>query len=79
MKVYKFYANWCQPCKILEKNLGVAKIQHEIVPINIELPESKELIVKYGVTGIPVLVKEDGTRLVGVKTAKQLEDFINGT
>ena len=79
MKVYKFYANWCQPCRTLEKQLGVVKTQHEVVPVNIELPESKELIVKYGITGIPALVKEDGAKLVGLKSAKQVEEFINGT
>jgi thiol-disulfide isomerase/thioredoxin len=78
MAVYKFYADWCGPCKILEKNISVAKIQQQVVPVNIELPESKELIVKYGITGIPALVKEDGTKMVGVKTVKQIEEFING-
>ena len=78
MNVYKFYANWCQPCKTLEKQLSVVNTQHEIIPINIELPESKELIVKYGITGIPALVKETGEKLVGMKTTKQLEEFLNG-
>ena len=78
MKVYKFYADWCQPCKTLEKQLGVVKTQHEVVSVNIELPESKELIVKYGITGIPALVKETGEKLVGMKTTNQIEEFLNG-
>ena len=78
MKVYKFYADWCQPCKTLEKQLSVVKTQHTIVAVNIELPESKELIVQFGITSIPALVKETGEKLVGLKSTKHIEEFING-
>ena len=58
MKLYKFYADWCQPCKaqtkLLEDFEGV-----EIIPINIEEASSEDLCVKYGVRSLPTLVLTD--------------------
>ena len=65
MKALKFYATWCQPCKMLSKIIEEAgdKITMPIEDIDIE--QNTELAVKYGIRGVPalVIVDEDGTEI----------------
>jgi len=81
MKFYKFYADWCGPCRVLTANLEKAGIEYE--PINIE--ENEELCTTYGIRNIPVFIAvEDGNevaRFTGIKTPdaiKQWVDSLNG-
>lgn len=78
MKFYKFYADWCGPCRILTTNLNKAQIEYE--PINVD--NNEELVSKYDIRTIPVFmaVKDDGTeidRFVGVKSADAIKQWIN--
>ena len=81
MKFYKFYADWCGPCRVLTTTLNKAQIEYE--PINVD--NNEELVKKYNIKTIPVFmaVKDDGTeidRFIGVKSAdaiKQWIDFLN--
>lgn len=64
MKIIKFYANWCEPCKayspIFEKVVKDLNLNYQ----NINIDKDKEgLAAKYKVMSIPatVFVKEDGT------------------
>lgn len=65
MKALKFYATWCQPCKMLSKIIEEAgsKITMPIEDIDIE--QNMELAQKYGIRGVPalVIVDEDGQEL----------------
>lgn len=65
MKALKFYATWCQPCKMLSKVIEEAgdKITMPIEDIDIE--QNTELAVKYGIRGVPalVIVDEDGKEI----------------
>lgn len=58
MRLYKFYADWCQPCKaqtkLLEDYEGI-----QIIPVNIEEESSEDLCEKYGVKSLPTLVLVD--------------------
>ena len=53
-----FYANWCQPCKLLDKILG--EVQNEmgkkIFIQKIDVDVSKELSDFYLVQSVPVLI-----------------------
>ena len=43
MKILKFYAEWCGPCKVLSKNIEEFKKLHpeiEIVSVNVEEDEN---------------------------------------
>ena len=78
MKFYKFYADWCGPCRILTTMLNKAQIEYE--PINVD--NNEELVEKYNIKTIPVFmaVKDDGTeidRFVGVKSAEAIKQWID--
>jgi len=81
MKVLKFYADWCGPCKGLSMVIKGAgdKITIPIDEVNID----NELMtsVEYGVRSVPtmVLLDENGTelkRMVGAMNEEQLLDFL---
>ena len=78
MKFYKFYADWCGPCRILTTMLNKAQIEYE--PINVD--NNEELVNKYNIKTIPVFmaVKDDGTeidRFVGVKSVDTIKQWID--
>jgi thioredoxin 1 len=81
MKVLKFYADWCGPCKGLTMVIKGAedKIKIPIEEINID----NEIMtsVEYGVRSVPtmILLDEHGTevkRQVGGMNEAQLLDFL---
>lgn len=78
MKLIKVYAEWCGPCRVLEKMLTDNNVDY--TSINIDTPEGEEFSEKYKIRNIPVLIKmqEDTEidRLVGVPNLEQLKDFI---
>jgi thioredoxin 1 len=81
MKLLKFSASWCGPCKMLTKVMESVEFPYEVVTIDIE--DNEELIAKYGIKGVPTLVLlDDKEEVVSVhigaldKTALE-ERFIN--
>ena len=78
MKFYKFYADWCGPCRVLTTILNKTQIEYK--PINVD--SNEELVNKYDIKTIPVFmaVKDDGTeidRFVGVKSTDAIKQWIN--
>jgi thioredoxin 1 len=81
MKVKKFYADWCGPCKALSmviKNAG----DKVTIPI-LELDIDHELMetVQYDIKSVPTMILVDDTgkelkRQVGSMTESQLLDFL---
>ena len=78
-KILRFTASWCQPCKMLAKNLQTANIELPIEVIDID--EDQEKAIEYQVRSVPTLVMvENDTevkRNVGVISTKQLEEWAN--
>jgi thioredoxin 1 len=81
MKLLKFSASWCGPCKMLTKVMESIEFPYEVVDVDIE--GNEELVAKYGVRGVPTLVLLDDKDDVVVvhigaldKTALE-ERFIN--
>lgn len=83
MKLYKFYADWCAPCKRISP--AVKKFCDdegiELVEINVEDLNEQEL-EGYKVRCVPTLVMYDGDnevkRHVGDLTTKNIHDIFIG-
>lgn len=80
MRVLKFYADWCGPCKMLTKVLEDYKGDVEIQEINID--EHQEVAIRYGIRGVPTMVllnDNDGevARKVGMVNLADFEKFVS--
>ena len=77
MKLYKFYKDDCIPCRnlsrILETIDGV-----EIIPINVKTIEGNEFAFNHEISSVPVLMKENGDKLIGLKSKNDILKFIGG-
>lgn len=80
MRVLKFSASWCNPCKNLQKSLqeneNVLKYKVE----DIDIDESLEEAQKYGIRSVPtiVLLNDDNkevARSTDIKSANQLREW----
>lgn len=83
MKVLKFYADWCGPCKALSqviKNAG-DKVTANIEDVNID--ENLFMAQEFKVRGVPTMVVVDENeneirRKVGMMNEEQLLEFLKG-
>ena len=78
MKVLRFTASWCQPCKMLAKTLEDVETQ---IPIEvIDIDENQGLAMDYGIRGVPTLVMLDGDievkRVTGILMKNQLTEWL---
>ena len=81
MKLLKFYASWCGPCKGLTMVIEGVKEQLPMPVENIDIDADMDTARKYNVRSVPtmVVVAEDGTeikRTVGILNEKQLIEFL---
>lgn len=83
MKVLKFYADWCGPCKGLSQIINNAgdKVTMQIENVNID--ENIFMAQDYKVRSVPtmVVVDESGSeirRKVGTMNEEQLLEFLKG-
>lgn len=79
MKLLKIYSDTCGPCKVLEKNLQLANIEHE--SFNISSEQGEEIVDKYDVRAVPTLILlNDNNEVVkkhtGVMNVEDLKKFI---
>lgn len=80
VRILKFYADWCSPCRVLDNKLDGLDIP--IQKVNIEL--DVDATMKYSVRSVPqlIFVSEDGTelkRLNGVvekQAVRETYDFL---
>ena len=78
MKVLRFTASWCQPCKMLAKTLEDVETQ---IPIEvIDIDENQGLAMDYGIRGVPTLIMLDGDievkRVSGMLMKNQLSEWL---
>ena len=79
MKIYRFTASWCQPCKALAGNMKYVDFG-DVEVKEIDIDENFEEAKQYGIRGVPTLVLvENGVevkRTSGVLMADKIEEFI---
>jgi thioredoxin 1 len=78
MKVLKFYADWCGPCKALSTT--IEKYYKGDVPIeNIDIDANNEMARQYNVRSVPlcVVVDENGNELRRKSGMMMIDDFEN--
>ena len=81
MKVIKFYADWCGPCKtyapVFDKVVTELNVEYENINVD---KDTTGLAAKYKVRSIPltVFINEDGTstKEVGMLSEEKLKQLI---
>ncbi len=78
MKVLRFTASWCQPCKMLAKTLEEVNTQ---IPIEvIDIDENGDIAAEYGIRSVPTLIMLDGgievKRFSGMKMKNELSEWL---
>lgn len=80
MKLIKFYATWCEPCKALSSMIESMKDEISIPIEEVDIEKDMDAAVKYRVRGVPTMVIVDGDkeirRQVGMLQKEQLKAFL---
>lgn len=83
MKVLKFYADWCGPCKALTQVINNAGDKVTIPVENVNIDENVFLAQEFKVRSVPTMVLvDDGEneikRQVGLVNEDKLLEFLKG-
>jgi len=77
-----FYADWCGPCRMIAPHLEALskELQGQASIVKLDVDHAQRIASTYEVSSIPTLIlfkngKEAG-RIVGVRDAKALKEFI---
>ena len=82
MKLYKFYAEWCQPCKALTKVIQDAKDKINVDIVEFDIDAEMMTAINYGIRSVPTMVLVDDDekeirRLNGLVNEQKLLEFLN--
>ena len=82
MKLLKFHATWCQPCKMLSRVIEDAGDKITMPMEEIDIDQNRDLAIQYGIRGVPtlVIVDEEGkevSRKSGMLMENQLMEFLS--
>lgn len=80
MKILKFSAEWCAPCKMLQKTLDEMALPYPVE--NIDIDKKPDLAGEFGIRGVPtlILVTSEGNeqgRLVGGQTKATIGEWLS--
>ena len=85
IKVIKFGADWCGPCKMLEPTIVSLKEKYNVEGSEVEIVSADvdidfETSEKYGIRNVPTIIFEKAgivvERMVGVKQPSDIENKI---
>ena len=76
--ILKFFAEWCGPCRTMKPL--VDEVFPEVVEVDIDTTEGAEIAERYGIRGVPTLIRVDADGevvniKVGALTKQQLVDW----
>ena len=78
-RIIRFTASWCGPCKMLAKTLEEVDSKLPIEVIDVD--ENTAIATDFGIRGVPTMVmlseNTEMKRLVGNKSKKELEEWLN--
>lgn len=75
IKIIKFGAPWCGPCRVQDKILEeLTREGYEIEKINVD--ENEEMVEKYSISTVPTLLFFDDDKLVERKIGLMRKDEI---
>jgi thioredoxin 1 len=82
LKVIKFSATWCGPCKALSPVLNEVKGEHPNVMFeDVDVDQNKDYAMQLGISSVPtVIVMKNGSevhRFSGVKPKNVINSIIN--
>ena len=77
-----FFADWCGPCRMVAPTIEALSAERsDAVVVKVNVDNSPELAVRYGVSSIPtILVFRDGkllSRAVGVRSKDELSEMLD--
>ena len=77
-----FYAEWCGPCKMMAPIMEEIAEEHEdIVVGKINVDESAEIAMRYGVSSIPTIIffknGVETSRIIGYRPKAEIEKMIH--
>ena len=83
MKLLKFYADWCGPCKGLTMIINGAKDKINIAIEEYDIDNEMMMAQEYKVRSVPTMVLVDDTgaeikRQVGMVSEEKLLEFLKG-
>ena len=81
MKVLKFYAEWCQPCKMLSQIIKNAGEKITVPVEDVDIDNNIMMSVEYQVRSVPTMVLLDDNgkeikRQVGMMNEQKLLEFL---
>ena len=59
-RILRFTASWCQPCKVLAKNLESTKNNNNVPIEVVDIDVHSDIAMEYGIRSVPTLVMKDG-------------------
>lgn len=80
MKIIKFSAEWCGPCKTLASVVEGTNLPFPVE--NIDVDSDPDLAQQYNIRGVPTLIllndkDEEVSRSIGMLTETQLKEWAN--
>lgn len=79
MKLIDFWAEWCNPCKMMNPILDEVVAEYNIDLVKYDADKEKEMLEKYGITSIPtyIVVDDQGNEIKRIVGAMPKFRFVN--